>query len=385
MGTINRKIPGLRLRNDVYYADTTANGVRLTQRIGKVTEKVAKAILAKLISQAFEHAYFPPKEEKKQLTINLVCDEYCVKKLAYLKSKSTRLHLFKPISRILGNVVASELRISSVEEYRRIRLTEKKQNSLTATVSISTVNHEVKELLMALQWAVKERLIEFNPIAGIDHLREPEPKRIMLDKGEENGVEWLKLYNLIGERNRHSGKLTIRGKRDRLRFLIQYNTGMRIGEVNQLQHNWIDLINLQIALPAEITKSGKSRTIPINIDMAREITSFKEEIRNTVYSNNVYLFYNPRTKNHDARAGRAFANAVKRAGLSENITTHALRRTRGTIWDGIDERASMEALGHSDFKVHRKHYTVVTENRIRALVDKPSNTHKTVAHTNTAM
>lgn len=36
-------------------------------------------------------------------------------------------------------------------------------------------------------------------------------------------------------------------------------------------------------------------------------------------------------------------------------------------WDGIDERASMEVLCHSDHKVHRKHYTEVTEDRIRRL------------------
>ena len=55
------------------------------------------------------------------------------------------------------------------------------------------------------------------------------------------------------------------------------------------------------------------------------------------------------------------------------MTSHALRRTRGTIWDNIDERASMEVLGHSDDKVHRKHYTIVSEERIRALADNSDN------------
>jgi hypothetical protein len=34
LGKKTRKISGLRLRGDVYYADTTANGVRISERIG---------------------------------------------------------------------------------------------------------------------------------------------------------------------------------------------------------------------------------------------------------------------------------------------------------------------------------------------------------------
>jgi integrase len=372
MGKATRKITGLRLRGDVYYADTRANGIRISQRIGKVSESAAKAILSKLISDAFKNEHFPKKNIDDQL-LRSILNDYGKKKLFFTKSFETRYYLLKPLDRLLGFKTASELRISDVEEYRRTRLKERKKingKEIDQLVSISTVNHEVKELLIALRWAVRERLIEFNPIAGIEHLKEPDPEKIMLDGGNESGDDWIRLYNAIGERDRWRGRLTLRGKKNRLKFLIQYKTGMRIGEVNQIEHSWIDQINMRIHIPAEKTKSQKPRSIPIDIELIQAITEYRSAIAKSPLLHDKYLFYNPRTGTHEQRSFKAFRNAVKRAGLSSNITSHALRRTRGTIWDGIDERASMEVLGHSDKKVHRKHYTKVTEDRINNLVEK---------------
>jgi len=375
LGKATRKITGLRLRGDVYYADTTANGVRISQRIGKVSERDARAILSELISRAFKEQYFPGKEEEKGNSIlRVILNDYGTKKLQYVKSFSTRVFMLKPLDRLLGNRIAKDLRISDVEEYRRIRLSEKKTIAGRPTdqpVSISTVNHEVKELLSALRWAVRERLLEYNPIAGIEHLKEPDPKKIMLDKGKESGMDWLRLYNSIGEKHRATGKLTIRGKKDRLKFLIQYKTGMRISEVNAIEHSWIDQINRYIYLPAEATKAQRAREIPIDLETIQAINEFRADATNTKYAHDKYLFYNPKTGSHDKRSYKAFNNAVARAGLSKEITSHALRRTRGTIWDSVDERASMEVLGHSDYKVHRKHYTEVTEDRIKKLISDP--------------
>jgi integrase len=375
MGKTTRKITGLRLRGDVYYADTRANGIRISQRIGKVSESTAKAILSKLISDAFKNEYFPKNNIDDQL-LRSILNDYGKKKLFFTKSFETRYYLLKPLDRLLGFKTASELRISDVEEYRRARLKERKKingKEIDQLVSVSTVNHEVKELLIALQWAVRERLIEFNPIAGIEHLKEPDPEKIMLDDGDESGDEWRRLYNAIGERDRWRGRLTLRGKKDRLKFMIQYKTGMRIGEVNQIEYAWIDQIAMRIHIPADKTKSQKPRSIPIDMELVQAITEYRADIAKSPLLHDRYLFYNPKTGTHEKRSFRAFRNAVERAGLSPDITSHALRRTRGTIWDGIDERASMEVLGHSDKKVHRRHYTKVTEDRIDNLVGRADN------------
>ena len=84
LGKKTRKNTGLRLRGSVYYADTTANGYRISQRIGRVSEREAKAILAELVAQAFKEQYFPDK--KQDICIRYVLNEYGTKRLQYKKS-----------------------------------------------------------------------------------------------------------------------------------------------------------------------------------------------------------------------------------------------------------------------------------------------------------
>ena len=47
-------------------------------------------------------------------------------------------------------------------------------------------------------------------------------------------------------------------------IVIAYNTGMRKGELRKLQWSHIDKAKGFIRLPAEITKEGKDKNIPIN-------------------------------------------------------------------------------------------------------------------------
>ena len=165
MGKKTRKTAGLRLRGGVYYADTTANGIRISERIGRVSETAAKAILSKFISDAFTGEHFK-KAQTYSPTVHDICADYSNKKLAFVKSCETRMYLFKPIDRLLGNVIAKDLRISAVEEYRRIRLSEKKTiggREVNKNISIRTVNREVDELSNALRWALRDRIIEYNP------------------------------------------------------------------------------------------------------------------------------------------------------------------------------------------------------------------------------
>lgn len=59
------------------------------------------------------------------------------------------------------------------------------------------------------------------------------------------------------------------------------------------------------------------------------------------------------------------------AGLSDRgYTPYALRRTRTTIWDSIDEGAARFATGHTPQDAHGKHYVRMTDQRLFTLVGK---------------
>lgn len=359
---------GIRYRGETAYFHTTFMGYELTERIGPVSPREAAAILAKRKTEILEGVYIPDKKKTSYLLCELL-DEYYDKKLIHIKSAETRKYYLKALDSHLGSLSVDALTVSDVEQYQRNRLCEhrtikcKDGDKQGKKITENTVNHETNELMMALDWAVTNRLIKYNPIKALRKLKEPDPQRIQLDEGKEDGDEWQKLYNAIGERHRLTNKLTSRGIKNRLKFLIQYKTGMRISEVNQLQWNWIDLFKLTISLPGQVTKNGKPRTIPIDRDLSQAIADFPK-------THDVWMFYNKQTGSHEVSSYRAINNAVTRAGLSDSITSHALRRTRATIWDGIDERASCEALGHTGRdgqKTHRQHYSILTDDRMNSL------------------
>jgi integrase len=377
MGEVKKKVHGLRLRGETYYADTSVKGKKIFKKIGKVSLTEAKIALNQILSNASNASDTPDAKNinnvinPKILTIHDILVGYSNAEVKDLVSFKSRQFYFKALDRLLGNEIIENLRISKIREYQKTRQSEKRKIGHTITenfVNIPYINSEVKELIRAIKWAIKERLIDFNPINGIDKLKENRPKKIMLDEGQENGEQWRKLFNALGEKNRYSGKLTLRGRKTKLKYLIQYKTGMRIGEVNALEHNWINETTMRIYLPEYATKSRKERIIPIDRELIEAINKFKIDIKDTKYNHHKYLFFNKNTNNHDKMSFDTFKNAIKRAGLPDGITSHALRRTRGTIWDVIDERASMEALGHSDFQIHRKHYTNVTSDRFDKLI-----------------
>ena len=65
---------------------------------------------------------------------------------------------------------------------------------------------------------------------------------------------------------------------------------------------------------------------------------------------------------------RAFDNAVERAGLPEDVTPYALRRTRLTILDSKDPAAAMQAGDHTQAKTHYDHYVNISDDRLKRLV-----------------
>lgn len=367
--------PGLRVRykstgEPVYYLNTTVDGYRLNEKAGS-NLRAAKALLAKRTAQIYEGKYFPQRQNRGRL-IREICAEYVERKLSHISSYSTRIHHFKPIDRLLGNTPVSKLRLSDVEDYQRDRLQERRivhykdngewkekttktiKNSQgkyievpTDFITPSTVDHETNELMMALDWAVMERLIEYNPIKALKKLDTDPADKYMLDDGEESGPEWRKLYNTFPAWLKPIAE-------------TQYLTGMRIGEVILLKWDMINFPTKMITLPPGVTKTKKGRRIPMSHRLIELLMALPRE----------HDIVHVGQKGMPLKSGnsiqKAFRRAAHQAGYP-HITTHALRRTRGQIWDKIDHRISSEALGH-DEKIHEKHYTEIKQDSLLKLV-----------------
>ena len=128
-------------------------------------------------------------------------------------------------------------------------------------------------------------------------------------------------------------------------------TGMRYGEVLGLSWDEVDLEKRQIIVRAERSKSGRSRTIPVNSALYDVLRKLKLKSNGT--GGKVFLYEDPSNgKERPVKTvRRAFTQACRRAGIN-NFRFHDLRHTFATrlIDRGADPVSVKNLLGHANLK-----------------------------------
>lgn len=149
-----------------------------------------------------------------------------------------------------------------------------------------------------------------------------------------------------------------------MQYLIALNTGMRMGEVNALHYNDIDLENKEINISKTVardinfksyinnstkTRAGH-RTVYINKFL---YSPLKEFIKN---KKNQFLF-----SEEKVIATSTINSEMKRLTKNNNINTHMLRHTFATrcIESGIPAVALKKILGHADISTTLNTYVDV--------------------------
>ena len=205
-----------------------------------------------------------------------------------------------------------------------------------------TVNKEVGLMSAALNWARRE--LEWgvpNPFQG-RRQREPAGRNRWLTREEAAG-----LYAAACEGSR-APHLT-----DFIRLGL--NTGMRPGEMLELEWNRVAGEANLIYLGAENQKNGKLGSVPLNRE-ARTAIASRARFRAAHCPQSPWVFC---AKNgaRIASVKKGFALAVKRAGL-EDVHPHDLRRTFGSwlVQAGVDIRRVSELMRHSDIRVTARVY-----------------------------
>jgi integrase len=128
------------------------------------------------------------------------------------------------------------------------------------------------------------------------------------------------------------------------------NTGMRKGEILSLTWGDISFENNLITIRHSITKSKKTRKIPINPTLRKVLLEQKLKIG---FSNYVFLTPegNPCSYNNPNALKRAFGAACRRANI-KGFRFHDLRHTAATrmVESGANIVAVSRILGHADLK-----------------------------------
>lgn len=167
--------------------------------------------------------------------------------------------------------------------------------------------------------------------------------------------------------------------------LLLGETGVRC-ESEALWLRWQDIdlergfITVESVRKGRRTKSGKSRKVPMTARLRGAIREHMASFRLATYEGerSEWVFHHLVSR-RTAVAGRriksmrgAFAGAVKRAELPEDLNQHDLRHRRVTTWlaAGKSPVLVQKAMGHSDLQTTMK-YTHLVSDDLLALVEDP--------------
>lgn len=168
---------------------------------------------------------------------------------------------------------------------------------------------------------------------------------------------------------------TILGIRDRAILELLYGTGMRVGELVNLNISDIDLYEKTVRV---FGKGSKERILPLGNPNIKAVQKYLTG-RN-IFIKNISIDKNdPNALFLNRFGGRLSARSIRRilikymkmAGLNKKISPHVLRHSFAThlLGGGADLRSVQELLGHESLSTTQI-YTHITKERLKAIYKK---------------
>lgn len=224
----------------------------------------------------------------------------------------------------------SEIKAKHIDDYKLGRVTE---------VKPITVNRELEVLRHSFYLARKwDKLTGDNPVAKAG-LFKTESQRIRTLTPDEE-------INLMNSSEPH------------LKPIIQtaLMTGMRKGELLSLRWDDVNLDTNLITVRAEVSKSKKTRKIPIRSSLKKLLL---EQKLKTGFSGHVFVTPEgrPYSGKNPGALKRTFKTALNRSGM-KGLVFHDIRHTCATRMAerGASIIAVKEILGHADIKTTMKYF-----------------------------
>ncbi|MBN2498258.1 MAG: site-specific integrase [Deltaproteobacteria bacterium] len=208
----------------------------------------------------------------------------------------------------------AKLGTAALEAYR--------QGRADAGRATATINRELAALSAALRWALSKGWIQRMP-------------RFEMPPPRNEQTEFL-------SRDEVARVLLVANEPMRSLFRFAAATGCRQGEILALRWSWISERTRMLNLPADATKNGRSRHVPLNTDALEALA-----VRRREACGELVFHRGDGEALNSAVAWRAWANALKAAGV-RHVRFHALRHTYAS-WlaeAGVDLNRIRELLGH---------------------------------------
>jgi|TARA_R110000824_G_scaffold7065_1_gene32269 integrase len=275
---------------------------------------------------------FKDISEAANTTLRTVLHRYIREKLKTKTDKGRERSKFNVILRDeICKYMLAELKSSDFAKYRDARL--------KLGITNSTINRELSCMRVAIQTSIDEWdcWIPENPVKSYVKLTENPARERRLEAGE---------YDKLMSACKRDSKFASPSIYwcPAINFAIE--TAMRLSE--QLTLNWkhVDLIKRTAYLPAELTKTKHSRTVPLTDKAIEVLKEIPRHIHGRVF---------PMSLNYHNRGWRALC---KRAGV-EGLRWHDLRReaTSKLFERGLSISEVQSVTGHRTLQMLSRYTT----------------------------
>ncbi|MBL6691599.1 MAG: site-specific integrase [Pseudomonadales bacterium] len=244
----------------------------------------------------------------------------------------------------------------------------------------SSINRRVSALKAVLSKAVEWEIIDANPIQQIKPLRTSEDKRVRylteseelrlreaLDK-RQSGIKSERVSANLWRGERNIVLLPDLEKRSFVDYLkplciLAMNTGMRRGEIFQLEWGSVDFNLKQIKIKAASAKSGKSRDIPMNDEVLQTLLTWRNET-----DSESLVFPSPVTGKVLNNIKKSWKGLMLLSGIKE-FRFHDLRHHFASrlVMAGVDLNTVRELLGHSSIDMTLRYAHLAPEHKAAAV------------------
>ncbi len=324
------------------YKDSEGNRIQKVAASANTKEEAVYA-LNEATSKVFDEQYDIQRRKRKigftEFSQIYLKDYAMVVKKSW-KTDQSRMILLKDY---FNNTELRKINQSAIRKFIASR--EKSGNTQ------STINRYMALLRKMFNYAIEEGYLEKNPMDQIKSFSEKDNlKERILTEDEE--------VRLMEESSPHLKSIIV----------IALNTGMRLGKILNLRWDQIDMDYQTIKV--DNTKNGRSRTIPVNDTLHKEIDKLKNR-----KNNKPFVFFNEDTGKPLTTVKTAFKAACRRAGI-EGLRMHDLRHTFGSrlIQRGADIETVRSLMGHNSIAITQR-YLHSTETLKRKSVDLLSADH----------
>jgi len=296
---------------------------------GKI-RKVSSKTHSKPEAQKFLKDFIQNGKEKKSRIRTIPLGQFQEEFLAYSATnhspKTTRAFLtaFREFTRVIGEKPIRFVGVRDIEQFLSVKKSEASER--TARMYFVT-------LASAFQTAVRWKYLHANPFRQVQKPKPPEKIPVYFSKDAFRRLQ------------------TVTEDSD-LRELAQLavSTGMRLGEILNLQWTDIDLIRKVIRVGNRdgfTTKSKKGRNIPVSDQLAELMQSRKARASSEL------VFHINGKLLRDEFVSKRFKHFVRKAGLNDKLHFHSLRHTFASwlVQDGVSLYEVQKLLGHSNITV----------------------------------